>query len=405
MELLSPGGSLEKLKYAIIYGADAVYASGKKFGLRSKSTNLTYQELKEAVTFCHHHQKKIYITVNIFPHNKHINEFRTFLQFLQDIQADGLIISDPGVFTLAREITPKLPIHISTQANVTSWKSAEFWYKLGARRIILARELSYEEIKTIRNKIPELELEIFIHGAMCMAYSGRCLLSMFLNKRNANLGNCSQPCRWKYSLLEETRPGEFFTLEEDENGSYILNSKDLCLINKLQKIIELGINSVKIEGRMKSIYYSANLTRTYRTAISYLKNKESVPDSILKEVHRVSHRHYTEGFFSEGEKEIQHYSSSSYIRNYQFIGLVKANKDNWIDLEVKSGFSRDDQLELIYPDFHNDYNFRVSEIRDEENQPINKAKPNSVVKLLLQKKTHSYGIVRKKIQGNDHETL
>ncbi|MCK4653198.1 MAG: U32 family peptidase, partial [Candidatus Cloacimonetes bacterium] len=264
MELLSPAGNIKKLKYAINYGADAVYTAGRKFGLRAKCLNLSYEELKEAVNFCHHNVKKIYITVNIFAHNSDLEKIPSYLKFLQKIKVDAVIVSDPGVLELVKEHTPELPIHVSTQANITSWKSAEFWFKQGAKRIILARELTISEIRRIREKVPGIELEMFIHGAMCMSYSGRCLLSSFLNNRSANRGYCTQPCRWEYHLIEQTRPGEYFQIEEDKYGSYILNSKDLCLIDRLSEIMEAGINSVKIEGRMKSLYYVANVTRTYK---------------------------------------------------------------------------------------------------------------------------------------------
>ena len=249
MELLSPAGSFEKLKYAVNYGADAVYTAGEQFGLRAKSINLSQKELKQAVKFCHQNNVKLYIAVNIFAHNTDIAILPRYLKFLQKISVDAIIISDPAIFSLAQNYAPLIPIHISTQANVTSWKSAEFWFELGAKRIILARELSINEIKKIKTEIPEIELEMFVHGAMCMSYSGRCLLSSFLNSRDANRGNCSQPCRWQYNLIEESRPGEYFPIEEDSKGTYILNSKDLCLFDKLLEIIHTGINSIKIENQ------------------------------------------------------------------------------------------------------------------------------------------------------------
>ena len=293
MELLSPAGDLHKLKYAVLYGANAVYTAGTQFGLRAKSGNLTREELKQAVEFCHSNKKKIYITVNIFAHNKDIDKLPVYLQFLQSIVVDAFIISDPGIFSLAREYAPEIPIHISTQANVTSWKSAEFWFQQGAKRIIIARELSISEIKKIREKVPGIELEMFVHGAMCISYSGRCLLSSFLNNRSANQGYCTQPCRWEYGLAEKTRPNEFFSLEEDKYGSYILNSKDLCLVNRLKEIIDAGLDSIKIEGRMKSHYYVANVTRTYKSVIKLIFENKKIPNNLKEELNKVSHRHYT----------------------------------------------------------------------------------------------------------------
>nr|MBC8416534.1 U32 family peptidase [Candidatus Cloacimonadota bacterium] len=323
MELLSPAGDLHKLKYAVLYGADAVYTAGTQFGLRAKSGNLTREELKQAVEFCHNKKKNIYITVNIFAHNKDIDELLDYLQFLQSIGVDAFIISDPGIFSLAREFAPEIPIHISTQANVTSWKSAEFWFQQGAKRIILSRELSISEIKKIRKKVPGIELEMFVHGAMCISYSGRCLLSSFLNNRSANQGYCTQPCRWEYGLAEKTRPNEFFSLDEDEYGTYIMNSKDLCLVERLKEIIDAGLDSIKIEGRMKSLYYVANVTRTYKKVVKLISENKEVPDNLKEELNKVSHRHYTEGFFDSFDSATtQFYDSSTYIRDYQFIGEI-----------------------------------------------------------------------------------
>lgn len=399
MELLSPAGDLHKLKYAVLYGADAVYTAGTQFGLRAKSGNLTREELKQAVEFCHNKKKKIYITVNIFAHNKDIEKLPDYLQFLQSIGVDAFIISDPGVFSLARECAPGIPIHISTQANVTSWKSAEFWFQQGAKRIILARELSISEIKKIREKIPEIELEMFVHGAMCISYSGRCLLSSFLNNRSANQGYCTQPCRWEYGLAEKTRPNEFFSLEEDEYGSYILNSKDLCLIDRLQEIIDAGLNSIKIEGRMKSLYYVANVTRTYKNAVKLISENKKVPENLKKELNKVSHRHYTEGFFDSFDSATtQFYDSSTYIRDYQFISEIIKNEKKSIYIAIRAKFNVGDKIEIIFPDMNNDFLLEVSNLYNEEGEPISFTKPNTIVRIDIDKEIPSYGIVRKKIR-------
>ena len=400
MELLSPAGSYEKLKYAIHYGADAVYTAGKKFGLRAKSLNLTDEELEKAVEFCHKKGKKIYITVNIFAHNRHIEELKPYLEFLGQIKPDALIISDPGIFDLAKEIVPTLPVHISTQANVTSWRAVRFWQKMGAERVILARELTFDEIKEIKDKVPEMELEMFVHGAMCMSYSGRCLLSAFLNGRDANLGDCSQPCRWKYHLMEEKRPGEFFPIEEDDYGTYILNSKDLSLIDRLQEIKEAGISSIKIEGRMKSIYYVANVVRTYRKALDNIINGISVDSGIYEELDKISHRVYTHGFVDKFDAmNTQNYQTSSYIRKYQVLGYVSQVTNQGITVDVRNKFFAGDNIEIIYPDISKDKKFKVNKIFDDQGNKLDFTKPNTFVYLPLDFKSEPFGILRKKIGG------
>jgi len=398
MELLAPGGSLEKLKYAMLYGADAVYAAGKNFGLRAKSTNLSNKELEYAVNFVHDKGKKIYITVNIFAHNAQIELMPEYLKFLSTIKPDALIISDPGVFEMARQFAPNIPIHISTQANVTSWSSAKFWAKMGALRIILARELSLNEIKKMHEKVPEVELEMFVHGAMCMSYSGRCLLSAFLNGRNANLGNCSQPCRWKYHIMEEKREGEYFQITEDNYGTYILNSKDLSLIKRLKEIKDAGISSVKIEGRMKSIYYVANVVRTYRKAIDDIDLPYN--EKFTDELDRVSHRVYTEAFVDNFDSsDTQYHKTSSYIRKYQVLGYIKEVQDKTILLDVRAKFSLGEMVEIIYPDLNNDKSFTVKEIFDETGEEIEFTKPNTFVKVGVPFISRENGILRKKILG------
>ncbi|MCF7858550.1 MAG: U32 family peptidase [Candidatus Cloacimonetes bacterium] len=395
MELLSPAGDLNKLKYAVYYGADAVYASGQYFGLRAKSTNFNREQLKKAVKFCHDHHRKIYVTVNIFALNRDIKALPEYLQFLQSIQVDALIISDPGVFALAREYAPQIKIHVSTQANVTSWSAAKFWFDQGAARIILARELNIKDIAEIKQKVPEIELEIFVQGAMCMSYSGRCLISAFLNDRSANQGLCTQPCRWEYDLVERSRPGEQFRIEQDKYGSYFFNSKDLNLINRIAEITELELDSVKIEGRMKSIYYVAAVTRAYRSAIDIGNNK--ISDNIKNELNKISHRRYSESFFNSNDsKKTQYYGSSAYIREYQFIGEITKTIQQSAFIAIRSKFSVDDTLEFIFPDFEDDFQYTVKEIFDEENIAIQSAKPNTTIRLDLDNKIPNWGIVRKK---------
>jgi U32 family peptidase len=398
MEILAPAGSLQKLKYAIRYGADAVYTGGKVLNLRSKSSNLSDQQMTEAVEYCHSHQKKIYVTLNAFAHNENLKNLPQYISFLNNINVDAIIVSDPAVFSLVREFAPDTRIHISTQANVTSWKSAEFWYKQGASRIILARELTLSEIIIIKQKLPDLELEIFVHGAMCMSYSGRCLLSAFLNGRDANRGNCSHPCRWKYSLVEETRENSSFPIEEDEHGTYILNSKDLCLFNRLEELYKAGLSSLKIEGRMKSLYYVANLSRIYKRAIAEISAGKEPSQDLKQELDKISHRNYTEGFIDGFDSSItQNYNSSSYIRNYQFLGIIIQVAGKTVHVDVRSKFSLDDEIELIFPDTRSDLTVKVKEIMSDDNQLISFTKPNTVVKLELPMEADPYGILRKKI--------
>ena len=398
MELLAPGGDLNKIKYAILYGADAVYAAGKNFGLRAKSTNLSNDELVQAVEFCHSHKRKLYITVNIFAHNADANKLPEYLKFLKSINVDALILSDPAVFSLAKEYAPGIPIHISTQANVTSWKAVEFWKNLGAKRIILARELTISEITEIRNKVPEIELEMFVHGAMCMSYSGRCLLSSFLNARSANQGHCTQPCRWEYQLIEKSRPGEYFEISEDKRGTYIMNSKDLCLIRRLKEIEEAGLTSIKIEGRMKSLYYVANAVRIYKEGLNNLKNIKNIQSELMDELEKISHRHYSEAFFDRFDSAAtQFHGSSTYIRNYQFIGEIKSNNKNIAEVAIRAKFKIGDEIEFVFPDRNADFRWQVDNIHDGDNNPISFTKPNTIVKITLPRDIPDDGIVRMKL--------
>jgi len=398
MEILAPAGSLVKLKYAILYGADAVYTGGKQLTLRSKSSNLSSVELQEATEFCHTRRKKIYITLNAFAHNEDLDDLPDYLRFLSKIKVDGIIVSDPGIFSLVKEHAPATPIHISTQANVTSWRSAEFWYKLGASRIILARELTLNEIKEIKNKLPDLELEMFVHGAMCMSYSGRCLLSAFLNGRDANRGNCSHPCRWKYNLVEETRPDSSFPIEEDERGTYILNSKDLCLYNRLKELIDAGLSSLKIEGRMKSLYYVANLSRIYKRSVADILEGAEPSPKLKEELDKISHRIYTEGFIDGFDASItQNYDSSTYIRNYQYLGTIIKSDDKFVYIDVRSKFALNEKIDLIFPDPEDDLEIEVKKIISEDNQLIPFTKPNTIIKLELSMPVKPNGILRKRI--------
>ena len=323
VELLAPAGNLEKLKMAVIYGADAVYLAGQAFGLRAFADNFTGPELVKGVEFAQRRGVKVYITVNIFAHNQDLKELPNYLRELEALGVDGIIFSDPGVWQIAQEIGSTLNLHLSTQANTTNWASARFWESRDVKRIILARELSLEEIQEIRTKV-NLELEVFVHGAMCVSYSGRCLLSNYFTGRDANLGECAQPCRWRYALVEEKRPGEYYPLFEDQRGTYLLNSQDLCLIRYLPELIKAGVNSFKIEGRMKSIHYVATVVKVYREVLdAYYANPDQFifQEKWLQELAKVSHRDYSTGFLLG--KPNQNYATSAYRRTHDFIGLVR----------------------------------------------------------------------------------
>ncbi|MCF7918955.1 MAG: U32 family peptidase C-terminal domain-containing protein [Candidatus Cloacimonetes bacterium] len=399
MELLAPAGNFEKLRYALAYGADAVYAAGRDYGLRAHSGNFEKEELKSAVEYVHRFGKKIYITINIYAHNRDLTDLPEYLQYLASLQVDALIISDPAIFSFARQYAPELPIHISTQANVTSWSAVKFWQELGARRIILARELSLAEISEIRARVPGMELEMFVQGAMCMSYSGRCLLSAYLTGRSANQGDCSQPCRWEYNLQERTRPGEIFTVEEDRRGTYIFNSRDLNLISRLPEIKAAGVNSLKIEGRMKSLYYVANVTRTWREAITDVEKNIPVAEELKAELEKVSHRVYCEGFADGLDSlQTQHHESSAYIRNEQYLGVITAYEKGRLHVKVKAKFSLSEEIELIFPQREFDKKITVNEIFDEENKRISFTKPNTEITLAIEGKFPVFGIIRKKIR-------
>ena len=324
-ELLVPASSLEVLKVAVIYGADAVYIGGEAFGLRAKAKNFSKEDMCEGIKFAHDHGVKVYVTVNILAHNRDLEGVREYLQELKEIGPDALIIADPGIFMYAKEICPEIERHISTQANNTNYETYRFWYNLGAKRVVSARELSLEEIREIRAHIPDdMEIETFIHGAMCISYSGRCLLSNFMAGRDANQGACTHPCRWKYSVVEETRPGEYMPVYENERGTYIFNSKDLCMIEHIPEMIDAGIDSFKIEGRMKTALYVATVARTYRKAIDDCK--ESVEkyranmDYYKEEIAKCTYRQFTTGFyFGKTDETSQIYDSNTYIKNCTYI--------------------------------------------------------------------------------------
>ena len=358
IELLAPAGDLEKLKMAILYGADAVYIAGENFGLRTASKNFTEEQMREAVDFVKkNNKKKIYVTCNIIPHNDDFEGLESYLKYLQEVGVDAIIVADPGVLMIAKETVPDMEIHWSTQANNTNFNSARFWYKQGVKRVVTARELSFEEIKKIRDEIPsDMDIESFVHGAMCISYSGRCLMSNYMTGRDANRGSCAHPCRWKYSLVEEKRPGEYFPIEEDERGTYFFNSKDLCMIEYVKELIEAGVSSFKIEGRVKTPYYVATVVRAYRMAIDeYYRDPENYRFNPIwmEELKKASYRDFTSGFYLDKPNgDSQNYGTSSYIRNYDFMGLViKYDSERKMALvDVRNRIFTGDNVEIIGPD-------------------------------------------------------
>ena len=355
-ELLAPGGSLEKLKTVIQYGADAVYIGGEAFSLREAAENFSLSDMQEGLQYAHERGKKVYLTANILPHNRDIEEFKEYIKTVRPMGFDGILVADLGIFSLVQEYAPELPIHISTQANNVNYQSAKKWYELGAKRVVLAREMSFSEMQEIREKTPpELELEAFVHGAMCISYSGRCLLSNYMTHRDANQGACAHPCRWNYSLVEQTRPGQYMDIYENERGSFIFNSKDLCLIEHIPELVQSGITSFKIEGRVKTSYYAATIVKAYREEIDrYFSDPEHYvfDKNQLLELCKVSHRPYTTGFsFGKPGGEEQVYTDSSYIRDYDLIGIVTDyNPETGIaTITQRNRFFEGEEIEIMQP--------------------------------------------------------
>ncbi len=359
-ELLVPASCLEVLKVAVIFGADAVYIGGESFGLRAKAKNFSYEDMKEGIRFAHEHGVKVYITANIYAHNSDLEGVRAYFKELKELKPDAILIADPGIFQIAGEVCPEIDRHISTQANNTNYATANFWHQLGATRVVTARELSLQEIRELREHIPEdLEIETFIHGAMCISYSGRCLLSNVLVGRDANQGACTHPCRWKYSVVEETRPGEYFPIEENERGTYIFNSKDMCMIEHLPDLIDAGVNSLKIEGRMKTALYVATVARTYRKALDdYAESPELYQKNMpwyLDQISNCTYRQFTTGFFyGKPSAEDQIYDSNTYVREYIYLGVVSGKDEKGrVVVEQKNKFCVGDRIEIMKPDGSN----------------------------------------------------
>lgn len=401
-ELLAPAGNLEKMKMALLYGADAVYLGGKAFGLRAFGGNFSREELKEGLAFAHAMGKKVYVTVNIFPHNEDLKGLPDYLAYLAREGADAILVADLGVLAIARRVVPELEVHISTQANSTNWAAVNAWADLGASRVVLAREMSLEEIREIRQRCA-VELEMFVHGAMCISYSGRCLMSNYMTGRDANRGSCAQACRWKYSLVEENRPGQYFPVEEDERGTYIFNSKDMCLLPYLADVLESGVDSLKIEGRMKSVHYVASVVKAYRMAIdSYFADREhfKVAPEWLAELEKVSHRAYTTGFyFGRPTAKDQIYGSSSYVQTSDFVGLVLDYDaiSGWAVVEQRNNMKLGQEIEVFQPQGRM-FRQLLAKMQDEAGTPITVAPhPQQIVRIYMEEAVQKGSILRRDV--------
>ncbi|MEG6613257.1 U32 family peptidase [Pseudoclostridium thermosuccinogenes] len=407
IELLAPAGSLEKLKMAIEYGADAVYLGGEAYGLRAGAENFAPGEMEEGVEYAHSRGKKVYLTMNIIPHNEDIEGMAEYVKVVTKIGVDAILVSDPGVYSIVREASPDMEIHLSTQANNTNWKSAEFWYRHGVKRIVLARELSLKEIEEIRERAPkDLEFEVFVHGAMCISYSGRCLLSSYMAGRDANRGECAHPCRWKYYLVEEKRPGEYMPVYENERGTFIFNSRDLCMIEHIPELINTGVSSLKIEGRMKSSFYVATVVKAYRDAIdAYYNDPEGYRfnPKWLEEISKVSHREFTTGFyFNKPTEKDQIYNTSSYIRGYDFVGIVMEydSKTGKATVEQRNRMFLGDEIEVVRPkgDF---FIQKIESMKNSDGESIDVAPhPQMTVYMPMEKPVEKFTMLRRKAGGD-----
>ncbi len=403
MELLAPAGDLEKLKIAVDYGADAVYFGGEMFSLRAGAGNLSTDEIKEGVEYAHRRGVKCHMAFNIFAHNEDIGPMTEYLRRISDIPIDAFIVSDPGVMAIVRDARPDAELHLSTQANMTNYATANFWYSQGVKRLVLARELTFDEIKEIRENIPEdMELEAFAHGAMCISYSGRCLLSNFMIDRDANRGQCAHPCRWKYRLVEEQRPGEYYPIEEDARGTYIMNSKDLCMLEYIPELAQAGISSLKIEGRMKSIFYVASVVGAYRKAIdAYYDDPEgySCDPAWMSEMEKASHREFTTGFyFHKPTDKDQNYQTSDYTRDYSFVGLVRSydSDTNMAVVEQRNKMVLGDEIEVFGPgaDF---FTQKLEIMENEDGEPVESAPhPQQILKIRMEQPVAASFMLRKK---------
>lgn len=401
-ELLVPASNLETLKVAVIFGADAVYIGGEAYGLRAKAKNFSMEDMAEGIAFAHAHGAKVHVTANILAHNEDLPGVRDYFMELKELQPDALIISDPGIFTLAREICPEIEVHISTQANNTNYGTFRFWHGLGAKRVVCARELSLAEIAEIRRTAPpEMEIEAFVHGAMCISYSGRCLLSNYFTGRDANLGACTHPCRWKYYIMEEKRPGEYLPVEENERGTYIFNSKDLCMIEHIPELVKAGIDSFKIEGRMKTALYVAVVSRTYRKALDdYFEDPEKYEKNISyykEEIAKCTYRQFTTGFFfGPTSHESQIYDHNTYVKGYVYLGMISCvDSDGSGVFEQKNKFSVGDEVEIMKPSGEN-IRTKVLALRDEDGNEMESCPhPGQSITICTECTLEPFDIIRK----------
>ena len=401
-ELLAPAGNLERLKVALLYGADAVYAGGDAFSLRVRAKNFSYEELARGIDYTHKTGKKFYLTANVILHNRDVDDFIAYLQDVKKLSPDGLIISDLGAFQLAKEFAPEIPIHVSTQANNVNYATVDSWHKLGASRVVLARELTLPEVKTIREKTnPELELEAFVHGAMCISYSGRCLLSSYMTGRESNSGDCAHPCRWNYSLVEEQRPGEYYPVYENERGTYIFNSKDMCMIEHIPELIQSGVTSFKIEGRVKTEFYVATVVGAYRRAIDrYLNNPEQYKfnPAWMEELNKVSNRGYTTGFWLGNPHETaQEYKTGGYIRTYDVAAISCGTKENGLtEFTQKNKLSVGDEVEVMIPN-EEPISYKVTHLIDETGCEVESVPhPMQTFYMDMGRELPPYAMIRKK---------
>lgn len=411
-EVLAPANSLEVLKTAVEYGADAVYIGGEMYGLRAKAKNFSAEDMKKGIAYAHERGKKVYVTANITAHNRDLEGVRAYFHELKEIRPDALIISDPGVFTIAKEVCPEIDIHISTQSNNVNYMTFRFWKEQGATRVVTARELSLEEIGDIRKNIPDdFEIETFVHGAMCISYSGRCLLSHYFTGRDANLGACTHPCRWKYYIMEEKRPGEFLPVEENERGTYIFNSKDLCMIEHIPELVNAGIDSFKIEGRMKTALYVAVVSRTYRQAIDdYFEDPQKYIDNIpyyKKEIAKCTYRQFTTGFFfGPTTHDSQIYDNNTYVKGYEYLGTIHESlEDGRGVFEQKNKFSVGDEVEIMKPTGENIVT-KVLSMQDEKGENVDSCPhPGQRITLQTECTLQEYDIIRKEkeVRGDECE--
>lgn len=403
IELLAPAGDLEKLKTAVDYGADAVYFGGEMFSLRAGAGNLSLEEMKEGIRYAHKKGVRCYLTMNIFAHNGDILPLEDYLIKLKALDIDAFIVSDPGILCMIRQAIPDAEIHISTQANMTNYKTAQFWQAQGVKRIVLARELTFDEIRELNRQLAgQMELEAFVQGAMCISYSGRCLLSNFMIERDANRGQCAHPCRWKYALVEEQRPGEYYPVEEDERGTYILNSRDLCMIEHIPELIASGITSAKIEGRMKSSFYVATVVGAYRKAIdSYYKDPERYEfrTQWMEELKKVSHREFTTGFyFNQPTNKDQNYQTSAYTRDYTFIGVVRDYdpKTGMAVVEQRNKMTVGEEIEVFGP-YTDHFTQKLTVLLDEQGNPLTSAPhPQQILQIKLEQPAAPNFMLRKR---------